>query len=78
MKMSTLGVALIFSGMTAVTQADMDPKALVTESLGKLAAASAMSVDIAIAEEAVLSQGTEDSHVARGLSAFESSRRIPV
>ena len=57
MKMSTLGVALIFSGMTAVTQADMDPKALVTESLGKLAAASAMSVDIAIAEEAVLSQG---------------------
>ena len=57
MKMSTLGVALIFSGMTAVTQADMDPKALVTDSLGKLAAASAMSVDIAIAEEAVLSQG---------------------
>ena len=57
MKMSTLGVALIFSGITAVTQADMDPTALVTESLGKLAAANAMSVDIAIAEEAVLSQG---------------------
>jgi len=73
MKMSTLGVALIFSGMTAVAQADMDPKALVTESLGKLAAADAMSADIAIAEEAVLSQGLKIRSLREGSALLNRS-----
>ena len=73
MKMSTLGAALIFSGMTAVAQADMDPKALVTESLGKLAAADAMSVDIAIAEEAVLSQGLKIRSLREGSALLNRS-----
>jgi len=73
MKMSTLSVALIFSGMTAVAQADMDPKALVTESLGKLAAADAMSVDIAIAEEAVLSQGLKIRSLREGSALLNRS-----
>ncbi|MGA0381445.1 MAG: DUF2092 domain-containing protein [Arenicellales bacterium] len=57
MNIFKLGLAIIFTGLTATAQGDMDPKTLVSQSLGKLAGAGAISVDIAIAEEAVLSQG---------------------
>ena len=57
MNIARIAVALALAGVTATAVGDMDPAALAAESLGKLANAKAMSVDVAIAEEAVLSQG---------------------
>ena len=57
MKISRIVGAITFSLFSVSAAADPDPHALVKESLGKLVSAAAISVDIAVAEEAVLSQG---------------------
>ena len=57
MKIGRIGVAVALAAVTVSAHSDMDPAALAAESLGKLAQAQAISVDVAVAEEAVLSQG---------------------
>ena len=57
MKNTQLGFVLALVVVSATAHGDADPTALAAESLGRLAKAEAISVDIAIAEEAVLSQG---------------------
>jgi len=57
MKIGRIGVAVMLAAVTVSAHSDIDPTALAAESLGKLAQAQAISVDVAVAEEAVLSQG---------------------
>ena len=57
MKFPRLSFILALAVVSATAHGDADPTALAAESLGRLAKAEAISVDIAIAEEAVLSQG---------------------
>jgi len=57
MKIGRIGVAMTLAAVTVSAHSHMDPAALAAESLGKLAQAQAISVDVAVAEEAVLSQG---------------------
>jgi len=57
MKITQLSFVLALAVVSAMAQGDADPTALAAESLGRLAKAEAISVDIAVAEEAVLSQG---------------------
>ena len=57
MKITQLSFVLALAVVSATAQGDADPTALAAESLGRLAKAEAISGDIAVAEEAVLSQG---------------------
>ena len=57
MKFPRLSFVLTLAVVSASAHGDADPTALAADSLGRLAKAEAISVDIAIAEEAVLSQG---------------------
>ncbi|MBE29637.1 MAG: hypothetical protein CL401_00075 [Acidiferrobacteraceae bacterium] len=73
---------MALAGVTATAVGDMDPAALAAESLGKLASAKAMAVDVAIAEEVVLSQGLkirtlrEGSVVLSRGDGFKFSRSV--
>jgi len=73
MNIARIGVALALVGVTATAAGDMDPAALAAESLGKLANAKAMSVDVAIAEEAVLSQGLKIRTLREGAIVLSRS-----
>jgi len=82
MNIARIGVALALAGVTATAVSDMDPAALAAESLSKLASVKAMAVDVAIAEEVVLSQGLkirtlrEGSVVLSRRDGFKFSRSV--
>ena len=65
-------LALVVASATA--HSDSDPTALAAESLGQLAKAGAISVDIAIAEEAVLSQGLKIRTLREGTVILSRSQ----
>jgi|TARA_B100001079_G_scaffold95452_1_gene81821 hypothetical protein len=80
MKISQFSIILALTLISVAAHGDPDPTDLAAESLGKLAKAEAISVDIAIAEEAVLSQGLkirtlrEGSVVLSRAKGFKFSR----
>ena len=74
MKFSHLSFAMALAVVSATAHGDADPTALAAESLGRLAKAEAMSVDIAIAEEAVLSQGLKIRTLREGSVVMSRSQ----